>query len=154
MSEVLGVVELNAQLARLSRQVGGPGTGRALFEGGLVIERGVKERIKQQGLIDTGNYRASVEAVKISDSEVDVTSGVVYAATHEFGDSRPVTPKQRRFFWAMFADTGDPMWRAMAMTDKLNYPARPHWRPTLRQDTGKAKDAIAAAFKKEIANAI
>lgn len=154
MSQVLGVVELNQKLARLATQVGGAGTGRALFEGGLVIERGVKKRIKSQGLIDTGNYRGSVEANKISDSEVSVSSGVVYAATHEFGDRRQVTARQRRFFWAMFADTGDDMWRAMALTDELNYPARPHWRPTLKQDRGDVQKAIAKALRKEIGRAI
>lgn len=154
MSEVIGVVRLNKQLARLAKRVGGPGTGRALFEGALVIERGVKRRIKEQGLIDTGNYRGSVEAVKVSNSEANVTSGVVYAAVHEFGHKQQVTARQRRFFWAMHIETGEDMWLAMALSNELNYPARPHWRPTIREDKGKVEDAIAAALRKEIAAAI
>lgn len=56
---------------------------------------------------------------------------VVYAATHEYGDRRTVTARQRRFFWARHAETGKDRWKAMALSDTLTYPKRPYLEPAL-----------------------
>lgn len=50
--------------------------------------------------------------------------GIPYAAIHENGGKINVpaqtpTQKQRSYFWAQFKNTGDSMWKAMALKDKI-----------------------------------
>lgn len=54
-----------------------------------------------------------------------------YANTHEYGDTRPITIKMRRFFWAMYYKTGEEMWRGLALTKKteLTWEPRPFMAP-------------------------
>ena len=77
----------------------------------------------------------AIEKIEVlSPTAFQLTKGsrVEYAATHEFGDVRTVTARQRAFFWYKFDDTGDERWRAFALSDELTYPARPYLRPGLR----------------------
>lgn len=57
------------------------------------------------------------------------------AFTHEYGDERTITPKMRRFFWAMYyASRGQhEMWAALALTKRttITYKARPIINPAL-----------------------
>lgn len=56
---------------------------------------------------------------------------VRYAPIHEDGGTIQITPKMRKFFWAMFAKTGDEGWKWMALTKKtvITIPARPYMAP-------------------------
>lgn len=58
-------------------------------------------------------------------------SRVDWAATHEFGDRRAVTTRQRAFFWARHHETNDDLWKKMALSDELRYPERPYLEPAL-----------------------
>lgn len=58
-------------------------------------------------------------------------SEVPYAATHEYGDRRAVTPRQRGFFWAKYSETDKDKWKAMALSETLEYPKRPYLEPAL-----------------------
>lgn len=64
-------------------------------------------------------------------------TNVVYAWIHEFGGTIriPITKKSRGFFWAMWYETGDDKWKAMALTPKtmftIRMPARPFLGPAL-----------------------
>lgn len=151
MSSLVGVREVSGKLKRMLGSFQGREKTELLMEGGKVYERGAKQRITEQGLVDTGNLRAKVSADPSVDG-VDVgPRGVVYAAIHEFGGvTRPtVTPKMRGFAWWRFRQTGDPMWRAIALTKKthltVRIPARPYMRPTFDEDSGAAERAIQRA---------
>ncbi|MBA7515229.1 hypothetical protein ES705_07268 [subsurface metagenome] len=130
----------------------------ALMQGGFVFEREIKKNIKSQGLIDSGNMRDSVQARPdpVDRPAVEVGPTVVYAAIHEFGGvTHPrVTARMRGFAWHMFYETGEPMWRGLALTKKtfltVSIPARPYMRPAL-DDKGKAAaEAVAVALRKII----
>jgi len=60
-------------------------------------------------------------------------STVPYARIHEKGGhmSTIITPKMRKFFWAKFYDTGEGMWKGMALSKGIerNVPARPYLEP-------------------------
>lgn len=70
------------------------------------------------------SYGANFAEVSISTSEVP------YAAIHQFGGEifQVVTNKQRGFFWFMYSETGDEMWKGMALSKSLliEMPARPY----------------------------
>ena len=107
---------------------------------------------------DSNALSKSITAKTGQDDEgffVDVGSfGIVYAAMQEFGgvfrrvngqatDERTgsafetgvinsefnKTKRMESFFWAMYAETGDDMWKAMALADKITIPAHPYIRP-------------------------
>jgi phage gpG-like protein len=81
---------------------------------------------------------------------------VPYAAIHENGGTitQQRTPRQKAFFWAMFAKTGDTMWKAMALSKKtsatLRIPARPFFAPAVlrveREYLPKMRDKIVREF--------
>ncbi len=52
---------------------------------------------------------------------VGVDSNIKYAALHNFGGTIPITPKMRRYFWAMFKKTGDSYFKGMALTKKTEF---------------------------------
>ncbi|WP_286747883.1 phage virion morphogenesis protein [Roseivirga sp. UBA1976] len=70
-------------------------------------------------LEDSLDYRTEPGRVIIfSDKE--------YAQIHNEGGKIPVTPLMRKFFWAMFYETGEEVYKNMAMTKKkeIEIPAR------------------------------
>jgi len=163
MSQIVsGLGEMKKNFGRLLRAFDEKGQLDILMQGGKVLERGAKQRITQQGLIDTGNLRDSTIAEPdVGGKGVAVVvgpRGVVYAAIHEFGGvTHPkVTPRMRGFAWHMFEKTGNPMWRGLALTRKshltIRIPARPYMRPTFDEDGGHAtrviEDAAAAETRK------
>ena len=58
---------------------------------------------------------------------VGVDSNIKYAKIHNKGGKLEITPKMRRYFWAMFKETGDAYFKGMALTKKTHFdiPARP-----------------------------
>ncbi len=81
-------------------------------------------------------------------------TSVPYAAIHEYGgETHPsITDKSRRFFWAMYANTQLPMWRAMALSKKDNFnikiPARPYLHPALKDSDPQIQLMFAGAMNK------
>lgn len=138
---VEGESELQGKLAGLISKVGGAGLGRSIFQGGLVLERLVKQNIRGKGLIDSGNYRASIRAVKVSDVRTEVFSHVVYGPIHEFGGT--ITAKRAPFL--VFQVDGQ--W---VRVRSVRIPARPHWRPAVKQGQRKILDEINKALLQEI----
>lgn len=86
-------------------------------------------------LTKTRRLRRGIKIMSTSRSQVvvGVDRNIKYAKIHNDGGKIPVTPKMRRYFWAMFKETGKPMWKAMALTDKKEFviPARPYIGDTL-----------------------
>ena len=52
---------------------------------------------------------------------VGVDSSIKYAQIHNDGGKIEITPKMRRYFWAMFKQTGDTYYRGMALTQKKHF---------------------------------
>jgi hypothetical protein len=97
-----------------------------------------------QGLYDTMALWESIEPRKVNQYRVDVRVGVEYGAAHEYGlENQRITDRQRRFFWAKWAETGDEMWKALALSETYTIPARPYLRPAV--DTAKRDAWLQAA---------
>lgn len=142
---VEGVDDMLEKINRLSKQVSNAGFGRALYQGGLVIERAVKQNIRGQGLIDTGNYRASVRTVQLSQVRVMVFSSVVYGPIQEYGGT--ITAKRAPF---LVFQVGGQWVRVKSVT----IPGRPHWRPAVDSNKRKIYISVADTMSAEIRNAI
>lgn len=137
---IVGLGKLQSELNKIAAQLGptadisGP-----LSAGGEEIQASIQHYIGAQTLIDTGKLHDSVVVVKIGKREVHVKTSLPYSAVHEFGGTFIITPKQRRFFWAKYGETGDTMWLALALSATYTIPPRPYFRPGV--DTS-ANDAI------------
>jgi phage gpG-like protein len=49
---------------------------------------------------------------------VGVSSDVKYASIHNEGGQIKITPKMRRYFWAMYIETKQEYWKGLALTKK------------------------------------
>ena len=52
---------------------------------------------------------------------ISVDKNIPYAEIHNEGGKIPVTPKMRRYFWAMFKQTGNSYYKGLALTKKTNF---------------------------------
>lgn len=77
-------------------------------------------------LVKTGNLRRSVKQISVSPTRVVIGSDMPYAKIHNEGGKIEITPKMRRYFWAMFKKTKDVKYKAMALTKQkhLTMPKR------------------------------
>jgi phage gpG-like protein len=107
-------------------------------------------------LVKSGKLRRSIRVTKATANSVSVGSDVPYAKIHnEGGVTNPkVTPRSRRFFWAMYKKTGNPRFKAMATTKqnsfRVNIPARPFLKitPKLKEKIkAKINETIFKGFK-------
>lgn len=151
---VSGVVNLEKALGKLVKQVSGRQLVTALVKGGKVIEREAKLNIEEEELIDSGDLRGSIETEPVRGEEaVTVGTNKEYAAIHEFGGTvKPkVTPRMRSWAWAMYAETGEEVYKGIALTTKTNLeitiPARPYLRPAVDDNEGEIIQNVAAAIK-------
>lgn len=110
-----------------------------LEDGAWMIALAARDNAVQQGLFLSGELIDSIKPRKINQFRVDVEVGVPYGAAHEFGVTVTITEKQRGFFWYMFSQTGNEMWRALALSTTYTIPARPYLRPAIDE---KSKIAI------------
>jgi phage gpG-like protein len=156
VTKVLGLPKLKRSIGKMEKAMKRREMLEILMKGGLVFERGGKLRVRGQGLIDTGNLRAGLQARQDPAARLPtIATGptTVYAAIHEFGGiTEPnVTPRMRGFAWWKFKTTGESMWKALALTRKkklsIRIPARPYMRPTFDEDGDKAERAILRELK-------
>lgn len=100
-----------------------------------------------------GAVRAAPEGVfdlSPTRNGVQLTYGsrVPYAGLHEYGGRRPVTEKQRGFFWGKYMRSGEDRWKAMALSKVLTYPERPYLGPALSDKIGDVRQSVEEeAFK-------
>lgn len=115
-----GMSKFNGKMSALVDAADDRQLRRALMQGGLVFERGMKVRITELDLIETGAMRAGVAAEPDPRSTVDVLVGpdVFYAIFHELGT--------------------------------IYIPARPFVRPTFDEDSPAALAAIERYLKIQI----
>lgn len=154
---VKGLDDLGDSFRSIARAVSPQGRlADMMLEGGKVAVTAIKLNILKQRLFKTGALLESVKAVKINQFRVDVIVDRVYAAAHEYGATIivPVTAKSRRFFWAMYFETNDGKWKAMALSKKTSFiveiKARPYVRPALKQE----RFSIIAAIQAELLGTI
>ena len=137
-----GMDELQSQLAALSR-FGDRDAVRATRPGADVLRDGVRDKIREQGLIDSGDMLNSVSLEIIDRGWIVQEGPLPYVLAQEFGlQDQPITERQRSFFWAMYSETNDDMWRALALSTTYTIPARPHFRPGVRESQRDAAQAI------------
>ena len=140
---VIGTKELNAQFGRISDSFAPPQTAKLVRVGAEVIADAARENIVEQKLVDTGDLYESVKVVGLNQYSAGVKVDSVYGATHEFGlEKQPITDRQRRFFWARYAETKDRMWLALALSVTYTIPARPYLRPAADEKKDDATFAI------------
>lgn len=75
-----------------------------------------------------GNLKRGIKKIKADRNKVvvGVPSDIKYAALQNYGGKITITPKMRRFFWAMYIQTKEEYWKGLALTPKkeLTIPAR------------------------------
>jgi len=143
--EVLGTDGLTKTLQAIAAQVSGMGLRGAVDASARVILEEAKANIRKNFEPGTGNLENSgrVELERKSRTRLvsNIIFDVVYAAVHEYGlERQPITDLQRGFFWWMHAETGDDMWKALALSRTYTIPARPYLRPAI---DSKQREAIA-----------
>lgn len=74
---------------------------------------------KGSTLLVSGFLKNAFDAKKGS-NWLEVTNYAKYSGTHNQGGTITIriTKKSRKYFWFMFSKTGDPKWKAMALTKK------------------------------------
>lgn len=142
--KITGGAELQAAINAVIECVE-EGASVVLLAGAEVLAEGVREKIMEQGLYEDGDLYNSVDAQATGAKSAETKAGpLAYTLVHEFGlFAQQITPKQRRFFWAMYSQTGEDMWKALALSQTYTIPARPYFRPGIDENQNKAAQAIA-----------
>lgn len=82
----------------------------------------------QKILRKRGTLKNAIKKIKAERNKVvvGVSADVKYASLHNYGGQITITPKMRRYFWAMYKETGQEYYKAMALTSKKHFdiPAR------------------------------
>lgn len=129
---VIGLRDLNENLKRIAKVVGSMELADSLAKGAQEVVWQAQQNVMKQGLYDTMALHDSIHSRKINQYRVDIEVGVIYGAVHEYGlEKQVITDRQRRFFWAKYAETGDEMWKALALSVTYTIPARPYLRPAV-----------------------
>jgi len=137
--KIEGLETLNANLRRLARLIPEGEMAKVLEAGGEIIAKNTKKNIAGQGLVKSGALLDSVQVIPISPLRVDIVVGTDYAAVHEFGLPKggkgihSATAKQIRFFWAKWLETGEGMWKALALKKGYTIPPRPYFQPAIKE---------------------
>ena len=75
-----------------------------------------------------GNLKRAIKKFKAERNMivVGVSNDINYASIQNYGGKIPITPKMRRYFWAMYKQTNEEYWKGLALTKKkhLDIPAR------------------------------
>lgn len=87
-------------------------------------------------------------------AEVEYGTNVPYARIHEEGGTiqQNVTAKQRRFFWAMYMQSQNTMYRAMAMSNtlKIKIPKRPYFKPGIKNFEREAQPMLQERMRNRV----
>jgi len=144
----MAVARIGARATRHYMQEG-PRTRRPGETGKLIIQRQTLFRAVMGG----PGSRAKL-SIQGAVTKFVFTILVPYAAIHEFGGTirLKVTSQMRSFFWAMFFQTGDEKWKAMALSKKREFiitmPKRAYLEPAQQDETPEVlKRAADIVFK-------
>ncbi len=87
---------------------------------------GKSKKKSGQTLVKSGNLRRGIRSLSIRTNRVvwGVDKSIPYAEIHNNGGSYVPTPKQRRYFWAMYMQTNEDQWKGMALAKKIDVEQR------------------------------
>lgn len=159
-AKVLGLNDFNDTMRRVASIIPGGELADALAAGTDVILEEAQKNIVDNGLVKSGALLNSGTSVKVNQYRVDLIFDVVYAAVHEYGLPKggkgifSATAKQIRFFWAKFLETGDTMWKALALKKGYTIPPRPYLTPAVRDKKVAAVREIAKKLAIALVNKI
>ncbi|WP_394749495.1 phage virion morphogenesis protein [Spongiimicrobium salis] len=73
-------------------------------------------------LVRSGRLRRNIKILRINGTKITigVPKNIKYARIHNEGGKIKITPKMRRKFWAMYIETGNDMYKGMALTKKTH----------------------------------
>lgn len=128
---VLGLKDLTDNLKRIAKVVGGAELADSLGTGAQEIVWQAQQNVMAQGLYDTMALHGSIRVVKVNQYTVKIVVDKVYGAVHEYGGTFTITERQRKFFWAKWYESGNRMWKALALSTTYTIPARPYLRPAI-----------------------
>ncbi len=100
-----------------------------------------------------GGLRSSLATeVKVSGFNVEglVGSNLAYARIQEEGGTINVTDKMKRFAWFKYGETGNLMWKAIALSESITIPAHWYMRNTLKDE----KRSVLQIFEGRLAQRI
>jgi phage gpG-like protein len=135
--QIKGLDVFTAQMKRVASMIPQGDISDILVSGGNVIVEEAKDNVLRQGLVDTGALYDSIIAVPVGRTKVDILVNVPYGAVHEYGLPKggkgmfSATAKQIRFFWAKYMETGNEMWKALALKKGYTIPPRPYVTPAI-----------------------
>lgn len=136
--DVLGTEDLKGDLRRIAEGVKPPHVTEMVKKGADVILDQTQRNILERELYDKGDLYDNTKLVVDGPFTVAIEVGVPYGRVHEYGGTFTITPKQRRFFWAKWAETGDSMWKALALSETYTIPPRPYLRPAVDEKKDEA----------------
>jgi phage gpG-like protein len=153
--KAVGFGQFDKNMRAIGRQISPQvGIAESLDDGAQVTLRQAKDNAVQQGLLVSGELVDSIVTVKINQFRVDLRVKVPYGAAHEFGVTVTITPKQRRFFWAMWIKTNDTMWLALALSTTYTIKAKPYVRPAIDETKRLVAVETARAFREQLRGVI
>lgn len=98
------------------------------FRDGGRVNKWRKRRNKNSGkaiLSGSGRLKNSINVIRAGQDVITIgTKGVSYGQVHNEGGSMQVTEKQRKFFWAKYKETGNDMYKHLAMAKTIRIPRR------------------------------
>ena len=148
---VTGLKELTGYFSSLAKEAPGKMTARAVRAGAEVILDAAQANIRATFKNQTGALENSGRVRMVNQYSADVVFDIVYSAVHEYGlENQVITPRQRGFFWAMWYETGETMWKALALSTTYTIPARPYLRPAVDTHKEKAADVMAKSLRHEM----
>ena len=154
-TEVIGYKDFDKKMKALAYAVRPQvGLAESLADGAQVIADAAKHHAARQGLYETYALIDSIEPVKVNQYRVDVRVGVPYGAVHEYGGTFTITDRQRRFFWAKYAETNDDMWKALALSKTYTIPPRPYLRPAIDEHKQAAIQAAGDSVRAIVEGAV
>ena len=156
--QVRGVEQFTAQMKRVAQIIPQGDLAEALEAGGWIIANEAKDNVLRQDLVKSGALYESIKPVPIGKTAVDIMVGVPHGAVHEFGLPKggkgvhSATAKQIRFFWAMWLQTGESMWKALALKKGYTIPPRPYLTPAVKDKKDEAVKQIAIQLAIALSN--
>lgn len=138
--------------------------GSAAFDMATSRNTGTRLRIASRRLYDSFLQRSAENIFSLEQRGDTLVlrygTTVPYARIHEEGGviRQQRTKQQQRFFWAMYARTNDPRWKAMALKKDgvltIRIPARPYFAPAVERFRREGLPKITSNIVREFSGVI
>ncbi len=71
--------------------------------------------VNQTTLVDSGTLRASIRVLQRRTNSIKIGSDLIYSEIHNRGGKFRPTARQKAYFWAMYKQTNNPVYKASAL---------------------------------------